>query len=113
MTAHEPPNTCKSRLPSLVARNPWNLATVAPIVNRNSNSERISAVLGFSKQMRMPDDLDDYDVSADEIFNPKKTSPPPSIQNAPTTKSKGADLGLEEIQVTKKRQPIPKLDEER
>ena len=61
----------------------------------------------------MVDDLNDYDVSADEIFNPKKGNPTTSSQNVPPTKPKGLDLGLEEVQVVKKRAPIAKLDEER
>ena len=61
----------------------------------------------------MSDDLNDYDVSADDIFNPKRTEPTASAQNVTAIKSKDQDLGLEEIQVTKKRAPVAKLDEDR
>ena len=63
------------------------------------------------------DDLFNYDVGLDEIFQDK----PITTANANANASKPAtgdptSLGLgldEEVKVTKKRQPIPKLDEAR
>ncbi|KAJ5683177.1 hypothetical protein N7462_006342 [Penicillium macrosclerotiorum] len=67
-------------------------------------------------QTRSPDnvnDLFDYDVGLDEIFQAKAVSNADSSK--PTTGNSAAlGLGLdEEVKVTKKRQPIAKLDEER
>jgi replication fork protection complex subunit Csm3/Swi3 len=61
------------------------------------------------------DDLFDYDAGLDEIFQDK----PSTASNADASKPATGDptslgLGLdEEVKVTKKRQPAPKLDEAR
>jgi hypothetical protein len=63
------------------------------------------------------DDLFNYDVGLDEIFQDKPTTTANANANAskpatgdPTSLGLGLD---EEVKVTKKRQPIPKLDEAR
>lgn len=61
------------------------------------------------------DDLFDYDVGLDEILQDVSTA---SNTNAPKQPSvpDGPDLGLgldEEVKVSKKRQPVAKLDESR
>ncbi|MCJ1281224.1 chromosome segregation in meiosis- protein [Xylographa opegraphella] len=63
------------------------------------------------------DDLDDlfnYDVETDDVFrdyNPAMDAP---VQSTTPPQPKATDLGIdEEIQVTKKRKPIAKLDETR
>ena len=66
-------------------------------------------------------DLFDYDVGLDEIFQDRPTATANANANANANASKPAtgdptSLGLgldEEVKVTKKRQPIPKLDEAR
>lgn len=63
------------------------------------------------------DDLFNYDVGLDEIFQDKPTTTANDNANAskPTT-GDPTSLGLgldEEVKVTRKRQPIPKLDEAR
>ena len=63
------------------------------------------------------DDLFDYEVP-DDIFqdvNPSMDAPPkPAKAPFGDGKTNGGSLGLdEEIKVTKKRAPVPKLDEER
>lgn len=65
------------------------------------------------------DDLFNYDVGLDEIFQDKPTTTANANANANASKPATGDptslgLGLdEEVKVTKKRQPIPKLDEAR
>lgn len=63
------------------------------------------------------DDLFDYDIDMQEAFRDANVAM--SVSNLEPTglsKSKNVDLGLgidEEIKVTKKRRPVPKLDENR
>lgn len=60
------------------------------------------------------DDLFNYDVDQDDVFRDYQPQMDLPILPAQTNKSKLADLGIdEEIQVTTKRKPIAKLDEER
>lgn len=58
-------------------------------------------------------DLFDYDVGLDEIFQGNNDA---SNNDAPKTTGDPSSLGLgldEEVKITKKRQPIAKLDEAR
>ncbi|KAL8834031.1 MAG: hypothetical protein Q9170_003962 [Blastenia crenularia] len=63
------------------------------------------------------DDLFDYNVNIQEIFRDVDiTMDAPGPKPAAVSKSKNDSIGLgidEEIKVTKKRQPVPKLDENR
>lgn len=62
------------------------------------------------------DDLFDYDVGLDEVLNSISTEPNRAGADAikETSASSGPSLGLdEEVKVSKKRQPIAKLDETR
>lgn len=63
------------------------------------------------------DDLFDYNVNMDDVFRDANVSMnvEDKAQDAqPKSKDKGLGLGIdEEIKVTKKRQPVPKLDDNR
>lgn len=63
------------------------------------------------------DDLFDYDVNIQDVFRDANiTMDVVDREQTAHTKSKDKDLGLgldEEIRVTKKRQPVPKLDDNR
>lgn len=61
------------------------------------------------------DDLFDYDAGLDEIFKDNPTTASNADASKPATGDPTAlGLGLdEEVKVTKKRQPAPKLDEAR
>lgn len=63
------------------------------------------------------DDLFDYDVDMQEVFrNANVAIDVSTLEPRGLLNSKNADPGLgidEEIKVTKKRQPIPKLDDNR
>ncbi|KAL8761929.1 MAG: hypothetical protein Q9184_001998 [Pyrenodesmia sp. 2 TL-2023] len=63
------------------------------------------------------DDLFDYDVNMQDVFRDAKiTMDVPIREHTAHTNSRDKDLGLgldEEIKVTKKRQPVPKLDDNR
>lgn len=59
------------------------------------------------------DDLFNYDPKDDDVFKPVESNLDELITLSPK-RPKPADLGIdEEIQVAKKRKPIPKLDEDR
>lgn len=63
------------------------------------------------------DDLFDYDVNMQDVFRDANiTMDVPDREQTAQTKSRDKDFGLgldEEMKVTKKRQPVPKLDENR
>ena len=78
-------------------------------------------LLGNSPQQSAErDDLDDlfnYDVSMDDVFkdsNASDAAPKDQSELRRRNSDNGAGLGLdEEIKITKRRQPIAKLDEAR
>lgn len=63
------------------------------------------------------DDLFDYNVTMEDVFRDTNVAMDvPNSEPTAHTTSRDKDLGLgidEEIKVTKKRQPIPKLDDNR
>ena len=60
------------------------------------------------------DDLYDYGVDGDDVFRPFDANIDVPIPSKPQEDAPKADLGIdEEIKQTKKRKPVPKLDEER
>ena len=59
------------------------------------------------------DDLFNYDPKDDDVFKPVELNLGEAAVLSPK-RPKPADLGIdEEIQITKKRKPIPKLDQDR